>query len=427
MKHVILRGILMCVIGGYAQVPFTFISPAVNSAERVSKFGVSDVDSDFLEITNSTQFNNSFIPSIWAHQQSDNRFVLRHFATTNSSRDNGNIPMMIFRAEIRNQINVNAPSGDVFPWGSSSSNVLNRPLFAWENGNDQLMRILANGFIGIGTINPTALLHTNGTVRFQNLPDATLPFKILGTDSNGNVLEYSPAELSVGGTSDFDWLKSDGSVPTSIEDHIYTLGNVGINVINPTANLNVRGTVRFEDLPETSQPFKILGVDSSGNVSNFLPTALSVVGSNDADWLKPDDTISTSIDDNIYTRGKVGIHTSAFPSQVGNANVNNYRLFVKGGILTEEVRVSISSEWADFVFDDDYKLDSLPEIEAFIKSNKHLKGIPSAEDVKSDGIELGEMNKLLLQKVEELTLHLIEMDKKIQSLINEINSIKSNE
>ena len=125
-------------------------------AERVANFGVQGQPTEFLEITNSTEFANQFIPSIWAHHQADNRFVLRHFATTNSTQDNGTIPMMIFRAEIRNGLNLTAPNttGE-FPWGTTSALVTNRPLFAWENGNTQLMRILANGNVGVGTITPT--------------------------------------------------------------------------------------------------------------------------------------------------------------------------------------------------------------------------------------------------------------------------------
>lgn len=149
---------------GYGQVPFPHITPFIPvSAERVASFGATDVATDFLEITNSTQFDNSFIPSIWAQQQSDNRYVLRHFATTNSSMDNGSIPMMIFRTEIRNNLNPTAPIGGQFPWGTTANDVTTRPLFGWENGNTQLMRMMPNGFLGIGTTTPTALLHTTVT------------------------------------------------------------------------------------------------------------------------------------------------------------------------------------------------------------------------------------------------------------------------
>jgi hypothetical protein len=572
----------------FAQVPFQHISNSTFNAERVANFGVIDVTTDFLEITNSTVNDNSFIPSIWAHQQSDNRYVLRHFATTNSIRDNGTIPLMIFRAELRDNLNFNAPIGGSFPWGTVSSNVVNRPLFAWENGNTQLMRILSNGYVGINTTIPTAIFHTNGTIRFENLPisttntyvltadlngnvskqlstsfggnglinncnivnyvlkkgatdftcsqifdnsvgvgigtnnptslfhtngtlrfenlsdstspskilgtdnignvfeynlsefissgsndfdwlkpdgtfptsindniytngnvginvvnptanlntngtlrfenlsDSTSPFKILGTDNIGNVFEYNPSELISSGSNDFDWLKPDGTFPTSINDNIYTNGNVGINIVNPTANLNTNGTLKFENLPDSTSPIKVLGTDSFGNVFEYNPSELYGAVTGDSDWLKSDGSLPTSINDNIYTNGKVGINTSSFPNQVGDVDVSSYSLYAKGGILTEEVRVALSSGWADFVFDQNYKLESLKDVEMFIKENKHLKDVPSAKEVELNGIELAEMNKILLQKIEELTLYMIDLNNKIDQQKEEIEKLKSN-
>jgi hypothetical protein len=68
--------------------------------------------------------------------------------------------------------------------------------------------------------------------------------------------------------------------------------------------------------------------------------------------------------------------------------------------------------WADFVFEPEYKLPSLSELETYIKTNKHLPDVPSAAEVAKEKLDLGEMNKILLQKIEELTLHLIGQDKR---------------
>ncbi|MCO5250327.1 MAG: hypothetical protein M9949_02765 [Candidatus Kapabacteria bacterium] len=87
------------------------------------------------------------------------------------------------------------------------------------------------------------------------------------------------------------------------------------------------------------------------------------------------------------------------------------RLTVDGTICAKEVRVSLSGApcWPDYVFEDDYKLKSLSELEDFIKTNKHLPGIPNAEEVANNGVELGDMQARLLKKIEELTLYIIEL------------------
>lgn len=107
-------------------------------------------------------------------------------------------------------------------------------------------------------------------------------------------------------------------------------------------------------------------------------------------------------------KGFVGIGTSS-PTEM---------LSVKGNIRTKEIKVE-TQNWPDYVFTKDYKLLGLSEIEQFIAENGHLPGIPSAVQIKKDGVNLGEMNAKLLEKIEELTLHLIEMEKnnaQVQSL-----------
>ncbi len=103
---------------------------------------------------------------------------------------------------------------------------------------------------------------------------------------------------------------------------------------------------------------------------------------------------------------------------IGDVTVpnNNYKLFVETGILTERVRVSVktSGDWSDYVFADDYKLMPLNDVEEFITKNKHLPDVPSAEAVVKDGIDIAQMDAKLLQKIEELTLYVIEQQKHIQ-------------
>ncbi len=93
-----------------------------------------------------------------------------------------------------------------------------------------------------------------------------------------------------------------------------------------------------------------------------------------------------------------------------------YKLVVGGKILAEEVRIKLMKDWADFVFHPDYRLKTLPEVEGFIKTHRHLPDMPSALEAEQQGIGLGDMQAKLLRKIEELTLHLIEEHKTIESL-----------
>lgn len=95
----------------------------------------------------------------------------------------------------------------------------------------------------------------------------------------------------------------------------------------------------------------------------------------------------------------------------------NLRLGADGVLMAKEVRVTLDG-WPDYVFGEGFQLMPLSETESYIKTNGHLPGVPSAEEVEEEGLSLGEMNRLLMQKVEELTLHLIELQKQVDELKN---------
>ena len=104
----------------------------------------------------------------------------------------------------------------------------------------------------------------------------------------------------------------------------------------------------------------------------------------------------------------------------------NAMLTVDGTILAKEIRVAISTSthWADYVFEKDYKLMSLKEVEAYITANKHLPDVPSSKDVEKNGVEVTEISATLLKKIEELTLYTIELQKKLEDQQKEINTLK---
>lgn len=117
--------------------------------------------------------------------------------------------------------------------------------------------------------------------------------------------------------------------------------------------------------------------------------------------------------DILYTPGQVGI---------GTTNLGEWKLAVNGKIRAKEIKVE--TDWSDFVFEKDYNLPNLKEVESHIKEKGHLKDIPSAKEVKENGIFLGEMDAKLLQKIEELTLYTIQQEKKITEQANEIKELK---
>ncbi|WP_440134003.1 hypothetical protein [Chitinophaga sancti] len=139
-------------------------------------------------------------------------------------------------------------------------------------------------------------------------------------------------------------------------------------------------------------------------------------------WVKDPDLVGGFT---MYQSGYMGIKfftqglprlTVGFNGNVGIGTTNpQSELSVNGTVTSKKVKVTATG-WADFVFAPEYQLPSLKKVEAFIKEHRHLPDVPGAEKVEKEGQDLGEMNKILLQKVEELTLHLIAQQKEIEEL-----------
>jgi hypothetical protein len=126
----------------------------------------------------------------------------------------------------------------------------------------------------------------------------------------------------------------------------------------------------------------------------------------------------------VLANGKVVV------GNVPTANTSGilpYKLFVEQGILTEKLKVSLktSANWADYVFAPDYKLKPLSDVEAFVKTNKHLPNVPSADElVKNGGIDVNEMFAKQMEKIEELTLYIIEQNKQMEFLKTRISQLE---
>lgn len=140
-------------------------------------------------------------------------------------------------------------------------------------------------------------------------------------------------------------------------------------------------------------------------------------------WNNTQPTYGDGDDFTIFTYGGRDINIQSvngnfivFPSSGGNMGIGTTspqaKLTVNGNILAKEIKIKTDISVPDYVFEADYNLPTLAAVEAYIKEHKHLPEIPSAAEIQDNGLDLAEMNLLLLKKVEELTLHLIEKEKK---------------
>ncbi len=224
-------------------------------------------------------------------------------------------------------------------------------------------------------------------------------------------------------------------------DDIYrTIGKVGIGTNTPEYFLHLSKTsatgnaknlpwIQVDNLNTTGHSFAGFGfsginktvrfdmfLDGAGYFNSGTPNVYFRTNDAYPIMFGTDNTIRMKIDD----IGNVIIGANGLATPAG------YKLYVEDGILAEKVKVAVksSADWSDFVFEDNYELKDLTEVESYIKANKTLPGVPSANDVVNNGIDLGSMDALLLQKIEELTLYIIQQQKEIESLKAIVNTSK---
>jgi len=239
----------------------------------------------------------------------------------------------------------------------------------------------------------------------------------------------------------------DASGNTNISGNTYVAQNLGVGTTTPNGKLDVNGVF-------TMQSFAYLSSQRTNNNSYtnlFLGgglkdnndgtfTAIGDGGSNYFGAIRMDNSGGNLGAINFYTcksvSGSSYSITNATLSNdlamsivggnvaIGTSNPNGYKLAVNGSAIATSFTVKAYANWPDYVFKSDYKLPSLNAVKAYIDQNHHLPDVPSAEQVAKDGLNLGDMNKLLMQKTEELTLYLIEKDKQVKSQQQEIDNQK---
>ncbi|MEZ4688371.1 MAG: hypothetical protein R3B47_20615 [Bacteroidia bacterium] len=123
----------------------------------------------------------------------------------------------------------------------------------------------------------------------------------------------------------------------------------------------------------------------------------------------------------VEISGKVAIGTTDMPLTVAGRNISSYNLFVRGGILTDELLVKVP--WADYVFSEDYSLMSFDDLRSFIALEGHLPNIPAAEEVEADGLEIASMTVLQQEKIEEAFLYILQLEEKVRALEEKIGAL----
>lgn len=196
-------------------------------------------------------------------------------------------------------------------------------------------------------------------------------------------------------------------------DTSFSGGNVGIGTATPVYKLDVIG-----DMALRGDTF-YLGENQSPAIirTKVYGGAIKIRG----DSATSDRYVQLGYTDNANnyyptltadTNGNVGIGTTS----------PNYKLDVLGTIRATEVKVETG--WSDYVFDKNYALPSLAQVESYIKDNKHLPEIPSAKEIQDSGLSVAEMMAKQMQKIEELTLYVIEQNKQINQMKNELAELK---
>lgn len=193
-------------------------------------------------------------------------------------------------------------------------------------------------------------------------------------------------------------------------------GKIGINTVNPSSRLQINAEGDHTFIEGHTDGTKMHGIQIWGIDQAML---MGVNTTNRISYIQSIDVWSYPSNLTLNPRGGiVTIGTVQKPTSGG------FALAVGGGIICENVSVKLRSAWPDYVFEPNYSLFSIYELEKFILDNKHLPNVPSAAEVTEKGIDVAETNALLLQKIEELTLYIIDLQKQVDATNAELSKLK---
>jgi hypothetical protein len=319
------------------------------------------------------------------------------------------------------------------------------------------------GNVGIGTTNPGSNLDiqaTNPTSLSSSTNQSTLTGTVYGTmafrsflgvgsqfyGNNDALIQTVRENLSWSGnafTHDaglafYTNSSNRDGVPTE-KFRITSYGNVGIGTASPGSNLDIQATNPTSLSSSTNQSTSTGTVYGTIAFRSFLGVGSQFYGNNDALIQTVRDNASWS--GNAFTHdaglafytnssNRDGAPTEKFRiTSYGNVGIGttspDEKLTVKGKIHSQEVIVDAMTTVPDYVFEPDYKLTSLTELKRYVDQNHHLPNIPSANEIEKNGIQLGDMSMKLLKTIEELTLHIIELNNQVKLQNEKIISLEN--
>lgn len=216
------------------------------------------------------------------------------------------------------------------------------------------------------------------------------------------------------------FLKTNGATRMTV---LSSNGNVGINVTTPYEKLHIDGNIRIED----NNTFRF--GDVYGTTGSFLISHASNgntycdINKGSLYFRRTNALTNNGAILGIQSDGTVTVGVwEKYDLTV--TNTDGHKLMVNGGILCEKIKVIADVPNSDHVFLPSYKLRSLSEVKAFVTQYKHLPEVPSAEEFQKNGYNVGEMDDLLLRKVEELTLYLIQLEEANKALEEKVKALE---
>ena len=307
---------------------------------------------------------------------------------------------------------IGAYQNDLYLWNKQPTG----NMFFYTDGSKRLT-LDSVGRFGIGKW-PEDAMDVKGNVRIES-PSTTggAAIKMYGGTTNLSYIQFyknitSPTAMGYIG---FNPTQNYAVIQSGIAVSVSSNG-MGVGTVNPEARLHVPfGT--DAGLPNTSNGFLMLGLGSSTNVVMDNNEILARNNGAASDLFLQHSAGNLILCGN--EQGAVGIGVSS-----GASIPAGYMLAVDGKIISEELKVQLSGNWPDYVFANNYNLKSFDQLRSFIDANKHLPNIPPAAEVEKNGIEVGDMQKRMIEKIEELTLYILELENRVKKL-EQTNAIKN--